>query len=262
MLSTFSFFRMFITKYMLVTLDDIIVCNSTTMIPPVLFGVRKSILGLFLVIGIFGGSYFFIPSFRDSIERFFLNNEDAVLTEELAGKIYMSLTPLDELGEPTYIGIYAYDLITKELEEVLLGSAKREFLTSKISPNGSKVALSVLDSEGSMKLFVSNQNFAEMEEVPIGQPLTIIRNPSWSKDGTKIAFMGKYDDVSDAQDIESWQVYVHDFKTASTSLLTNGTNPVFLPDGGIAVLKKDGLYRITFDDGQGVLVTSIYFGPI
>lgn len=173
--------------------------------------------------------------------------------EELSGKIYMSLAP--ENGGRYGLDIYSYDpkagMLSQETD-----SEGREYYTSKISPDGTKMAVSAMSNSddevtSDIELFIRNLATGESEEVRTLEGLYEKRNPSWSADGTQVAFAARRTNDADVLTPESWSVYV--YKVGSDTYakpITEGANPVFLPDGTLAVLKHDGIYHVNPTTGE------------
>lgn len=173
--------------------------------------------------------------------------------EELSGKIYMSLAPA--YGDHSSLDIYSYDtkwdFFSQETDE-----ENREFYTSKISPDGTKMAVASLlnaseNASGTAELFIRTIVNGDNEEVRTLEPLIEKRNPTWSADGAYVAFVARASAEADFYLPETWSVYVYKIGSdANAKLLTEGANPIFLPDGNLAVLKHDGIYYVNRTSGE------------
>lgn len=174
-------------------------------------------------------------------------------------KVYLSLAPQDG-NEYSHLTIYSYDVETGELTQEIADTGN-DYLTSKISPDGTQIAFSRTPTEGGdVALFVSDRAMTEMAEIETAENLVIKRSPTWSPDGTQIAFQGSADINGSNLAIENWGIYLHNRITKDTSRITAGVNPIFLPDGTLAVLKKDGIYLIRPEDNSETLVLEVTGG--
>jgi Tol biopolymer transport system component len=171
-------------------------------------------------------------------------------------KVYLSLVPPEDEGPlGHHMSVYTYDLDSKKLEP-FFSASRNEYLQSKLSPDGSKIALSVLNLSGkdTVELVVGDPALNELTEIPSASEITLERAPSWSKDGTKIAFMGraaKADEENvDVNDTSIWRVFMYDLSTRETIALGTGMHPVFTPDNTLLVLKSDGIYELNESGGN------------
>lgn len=163
----------------------------------------------------------------------------------LTGKIYLSLVPLPE--SQNNLSVYSFDLSSGQLSPFLSDKGV-DYLTSKFSPDGSQFAYSHIGATMDLVL----QTSSEGKMVLTGDPtLKIRRNPVWSPDGSKIAYAARADLQGSSFEAAEWLVYVFDLKSGREQVITNGSNPLFAPDGSLLVLKSDGLYRFDLDSLVG-----------
>jgi Tol biopolymer transport system component len=132
--------------------------------------------------------------------------------------------------------------------EAFLAQPNNNYLTSKFSHDGKKVALSNINSHGNMNLYIGDAKLDTLAAIQLPPSIVVKRSPSWSPNGKTIAFQGRGDKKGNTQNVDSWGVYVYDTETAASTFVASGTNPIFLPDNSIAMLMKDGIYRVTLPD--------------
>lgn len=167
------------------------------------------------------------------------------LDKEVIGNIYLSLLPL---SSDVNRSIYSID-IEKGVLTPFITDRDDFSLTGTFSPDGSIFAYARISST-SMNIYVhpsSGKDYALTGD----RSLKIRRNPVWSPDGSKIAYIARKDFDGGSPDLDSWLVYVFDRRLAKETFITVGGNPMFAPDGSLLVLKSDGLYRINLSTNIG-----------
>lgn len=226
---------------------------------------RWYLIILFAVLSIVFGYYvihmdipkYFVPD--DETQQVMPAARKESAAEVLAGKIYMSLAPIASREHYSQT-LFSYDTQTNAFTQVL-AAAKRDYLTSKISPDGTRIVFaSISSTHDEVQLLLGDRLMTDLREIGMDIPLGVKRSPSWSPDSTKIVFSGKTDENGRVADVEKWGVYVYDISLSTTALVSTGTNPIFLPDGALAVLKKDGIHRIDIADMSDSLVLGVATG--
>lgn len=103
-------------------------------------------------------------------------------------------------------------------------------------------------------LIVMSADSHETGYVELSSPHALIaRMPSWSHDDTHVAYMTRDDLNGGDRDVESWSIYVVDVHQAdSERFVTLGAYPLFLQDGTLLVLRRDGIYRYRESDLEWV----------
>lgn len=174
------------------------------------------------------------------------------------GAIYLSLRPNPPHANP--ISIYEYSLDTNKL--INIAEDNGSYLTGRISPDKSDFAyIAFLDETKKYELFVTDSNDSSKRRLLSSTRETLIkRSPVWSPDGTKIVFQAKTDSYGGDPDPSKWFVYIADVLTGKDRFLTDGVNPLFIPDGRLLVLKNDGLYVIDPSSGVGEKIWKVEGG--
>ncbi len=222
--------------------------------------IDQALLGLFTVALVFGAAFYLSPQFRAQFTGQSVSEQSEPVStpesiETLGGRIYLSLKSNDAHDTAKTLDLYSFDIGTDELS-VVLAEAGQHTMTSRISPDGTQVAFASVGEDHSdiMRLFVSDKEMRNMEEIAHDDDLVIKRNPVWSHDGTRIAFAAKDNSDGDDVSVESWGVYVYETSTLSLDFVSKGTNPIFLPDDSLLILKNDGIHRVVQNTGADTLV--------
>ena len=175
--------------------------------------------------------------------------------EELEGEIYLTLSPLGE-EKPN---IYKLDLETMELEEYFKDSEYRNYMANFSSDLKKMVFVRAYEDDSS-QLILLNEKTGEVSE--IGTRSTgFIRNPKFSPDNQQIVywtFEGTASSFGDNPEDNSIYIISLD---GSKEKITNGSFPLFTPDGnGLLFMKNDGLYIFDLSNKTEAFALEIRIG--
>ncbi|NQV93505.1 PD40 domain-containing protein [Candidatus Kaiserbacteria bacterium] len=159
----------------------------------------------------------------------------------ISGSLHLTLLPKNE---SKLVNTYTYDINSAEFKSIQLAQGLN--MTTKVSPNGDRLAFARYGGDEVMHIFVTDQERKDFKRISKNK-LSFKREPTWSPDGSSIAYVAFEEDGSDAHDPEGWQVYVADTRSGDTKkderLITRGYNPIFSPDGNsLLLIKNEGLY--------------------
>ncbi len=181
--------------------------------------------------------------------------------KDLKGIIHLTLA--DEKSGDTRPsgGLYILDLGAIKRQATLNLKDGRVNITEHISPDGLLGVYasfpSALDKKnGQMvpQLFTRHLINGERKQITTSQTL-VKRNPEWSLDGQRIAFMaqvtvGTSTVKGTEKDLKKWSVFVTDL-AGKEQLVSNGVYPQWLPDSQrLIILRKDGLYLCFLANSQ------------
>lgn len=177
------------------------------------------------------------------VTLFFLkvNERGGKLTSDLEGSIYISLSAPDE----KVTDIYAFNLESNSLDEVFENKGEYARYASKVSPAGNKIAyMAYLPLSGEFpQLYIYDVDTEGISQLTSASSRNK-RLPSWSPNGTSIAFTAHFADLNDEErlDPNNWGIAIARFN-AKVRPVGLGTYPMWSPDGSVLLfLKKDGLY--------------------
>jgi Tol biopolymer transport system component len=201
---------------------------------------------LLVIVGILVFGAWFLGINQEEVEK-----EAIFTTEELDGRIYLSLVPNQE---GFFQRIYYYDFQTEELHrfEGEFNSDQSpitHMITSVFSPNRDKIAFvgSRFDDQIANQVYLVNPDGSDVE--PITNSASVKRNPDWSPDGNRLVFEVVPEGVGpDTILPEEWKIYLTDLE-GNEVFVTNGLFPKFSPDGTkLLILKNDGLNLYDLQD--------------
>jgi dipeptidyl aminopeptidase/acylaminoacyl peptidase len=178
--------------------------------------------------------------------------------ETFEGRVSLSLAPLDSEGTPARVGIYDFDVAQGTLVP-LAADTTADYLTSQYSPDGTMIAFARVDDEG-MTIMYGASDLSSVDAITMPEEVFIARNPVWSPDGSRIAFTTRSDGTGSEMGLDEWSVHVYDLASRAVSRVATGTNPLYLPDGSLLVLREDGLHRLDEVTGTDTRIIPMAMG--
>jgi TolB protein len=124
------------------------------------------------------------------------------------------------------------------------------------SAKGDKIAF-ISDRDGRMDVWVMNADGSDAHKVTTGDGNTSDAEPSWSPDGTKLAF-------SSSRSGDGWHLFIVDLATGAITRLTSGwgVSPAWSPDGTrIAYADGNAIKLIDADGMNDRFLTCACLGP-
>ena len=180
---------------------------------------------------------------------------------DLSGDVYLTLA---------LVGDNAANLYTLDVDSrVISRLSGDDFVryTSKISPSGDKIAYvaAPIDRESEfefphsefLQVYVKDLNSGIVDKLTDSRTNAKIL-PSWSPDGTQIAFTAQYSGASEEDFLipNEWGVGVADLH-GNTARIDFGTSPFWSPDGNkLLILRNDGLYFYSFSEEKSTKIYS------
>jgi len=178
----------------------------------------------------------------------------------VSGKLYLSLLAptADDSG---VMGVSAFDFKDGSLSPVpplFDAGGVTGYYSPVFSPDGSKVAYAsyVATSSQPARMYVANADGSDPIWLMQSTSTPWARSPSWSPDGTLVAFAAWNQKFAPSDDVNpsGWNIYVYDLKGGKGRLVTSGSSPLFVPDGRLLALKSDGLHLIDLSSDADELV--------
>jgi Tol biopolymer transport system component len=229
------------------------------------FHIRKElviglIVSFILFIAVLAGLHFLTPALQQTTDGAPVaqNTDEQQGADAPSGTIYLSLAPKDAEGNPGKVGIYTYQIGTGDLS-LIIGSDVADNLTPTLSPDGTMIAFTQVDATDEVDILYGDSGLAKLVSIPLPEGTEVARNPVWSPDGTKIAFTSRLDGDGSEMGLDDWRVHVFDTTTGSIAEVARGTNPLYLPDGSLLVLRNEGIVRYA-DDGSNSVVIPMFSG--
>lgn len=202
------------------------------------------LLSLVLLIAVFGGlAYLYLFLSQEPVEPVI---EQEVV--EPSGKIYLSLAPLSGTQQ-----IYVYDVKGGQLSIMPVADGSNgntPKLNSDFTEDGKMVAFSTYSGSSPDMLQIATMNADGTDVKLITSGDSEKKAPDWSPDGTKIVYLSStFDNLrahkDDLWQSEIWDVVVSDL-LGNSEFITKGTNPKFLSDSSMLVMKNDGIHLFDF----------------
>lgn len=150
-------------------------------------------------------------------------------------KICFTADPVDD--KKSFDNLFIYDIYTEEIKQLTFfeGDTFWSVTNPKWSPDGKMIAFECPkniqkgDTGAPISLFIINIDGSRLEDVLLNTAISGAKDPAWSPDSKKIAFISHYDR-------EKYNdVFLMDLQSKEIKRLTNDywqdTSPVFSPDG-------------------------------
>ncbi len=220
-----------------------------------------ALLAPFIIVGLL---YAFIPSLRDGLgalihpveEQVVVDDTVDVIEHEPSGTITLSLTPHTDTRFASR-SLYTYNTESGDLEKVL-HSDTQDYFEPGMSTDGTQIVFGTAPTSGATpneSLLYGDPAFEELLEVTPPKEVMYVRTPSFSPDGTHIAFVGAGKSVTTFGEIEGQHVYLYNTEDKTTErIIMNAVNPVFTPDGQLMVLTADGVHLMNLTENTDELV--------
>jgi Tol biopolymer transport system component len=218
---------------------------------------EKLVVVLIIVLLIITGLFFYlIVKESGKNESTNLTRTNSIPTDISAEKILLNLAPKENGGIEDF-GIYSYNLETNKIENFLDDNKENEakgFIASQFSADGKKMVFSTF-ANGNSQLYVIDKNKKNQKQITTSPEEFWKISPSWSIENNLIAFQTlSLEKEADFKE-NDWNIKVTDLDGAE-QFITKGTNPVFLPNNKLLVLKKEGLYVFNTEilEDQGLVI--------
>ncbi len=220
---------------------------------------EKLVVVLIIVLLIITGLFFYlIVKESGKNESTNLTRTNSIPTDISAEKILLNLAPKENGGIEDF-GIYSYNLKTDKIENFFADNEEnknRGFIASQCSADGEKMVFSSFSNSNS-QLYIINKDKKNRKQITTSQEEFWKTNLSWSRGEDLIAFQTlSLEKEADFKE-NDWNIKVTNLDGAE-QFITKGTNPVFLPNNKLLVLKKEGLYvfNTEISEDQGSIIWS------
>ncbi len=152
-------------------------------------------------------------------------------------------------------GIYAYDVPSKELKKIYAKEGIDFTLTNAVvNPQGNSLAFVEKNKDGASAINILDLKTKEVKSV-FSQQRSDINWLKWSPDGLKLAYFfyafrppNETESAAKQRDKE-WGVFVSDLD-GNKKFITQGSNPYFISDELLAVVKNDGFWGVDLKTGE------------